>query len=71
MEAMARFEQYEVWASTKGQWGLVASFQDVDVASAVFKNRTYRQRLVHAVYEDGKLIHQDVIAEVGGTREEP
>lgn len=71
MEAMARFEQYEVWASTKGQWGLVAAFPDVDVASAVFKNRTYRQRLVHAVYEDGKLVQQDVIAEVGGTREEP
>jgi hypothetical protein len=68
---MARFERYEVWASTKGQWGLVAAFPDQDVASAVFKNRTYRQRLVHAVYEDGKLVQQDVLAEVGGTREEP
>jgi hypothetical protein len=67
---MARWEQYEVWASTKGKWGLVAWFVDLDVASAVFRNRTYRQRLVHAVYEDGKLVQQDVIAEVGGTREE-
>lgn len=68
---MARLEQFEVWASTKGTWGLVAAFLDMDIASAVFKNRTYRQRLVHAVYEDGKLVQQDVLAEVGGTREEP
>ncbi|MEO5936794.1 MAG: hypothetical protein ABIP81_06235 [Terriglobales bacterium] len=68
---MARLEQYEVWASTKGQWGLVAAFLDIDVASAVFKNRTYSQRLIHAVYEDGKLVQRDILAEVGGTREEP
>jgi hypothetical protein len=68
---MARLEQFQIWASTKGQWGLVAAFDDMDVASAVFKNRSYRQRLVHAIYEDGKLIQQDVLAEVGGTREEP
>ncbi len=68
---MARLEQFEVWASTKGQWGLVAAFLDIDVASAVFKNRTYRQRLIHAVYEDGKPVQQDILAEVGGTREEP
>ena len=68
---MLRWEQYEVWASTKGQWGLVAWFMDAEVASAVFRNRSYRQRLVHAVYEDGKMVQQDVIAEVGGTREDP
>jgi hypothetical protein len=68
---VAQLEQFEVWASTKGQWGLVAAFLDIDVASAVFKNRTYRQRLIHAVYEDGKLVKQDILAEVGGTRDEP
>jgi hypothetical protein len=66
-----RWEQYEIWAATKGQWGLVAYFQDFDVATAVFRNRTYRQRLVHAVYEDGKVVQQEVLAEVGGTRELP
>jgi hypothetical protein len=55
----------------KGKWELIAHFNDFDVASAVFKNRTYRQRLVHAVYEDGKVLKKDVIAEVGSTREEP
>lgn len=68
---MERLEQYEVWASTKGQWGLVAAFLDLDIASAIFRNRMYRQRLIHAIYEDGKLVQKDILAEVGGTREEP
>ncbi|MCU1284270.1 MAG: hypothetical protein JWO13_620 [Acidobacteriales bacterium] len=55
----------------QGKWELVAHFNELDVASAVFKNRTYRQKLVHAVYEDGKVMQQDIIAEVGSTREEP
>jgi hypothetical protein len=68
---MPRWEQYEVWAMNKGKWELIAHFMDLDVASAVFKNRTYRQKLVHAVYEDGKVVQQEIIAEVGSTREEP
>lgn len=68
---MARWEQYEVWVLTKGKWELVAHFSDMEIASSVFKNRTYRQKLVHAVYEDGNRISEDVMAEVGRTREEP
>jgi hypothetical protein len=68
---MPRWDQYEVWAMNKGKWELIAHFNDLDVASAVFKNRTYRQKLVHAIYEDGKVVKQDIIAEVGSTREEP
>jgi hypothetical protein len=68
---MARWEQYEVWVLTKGKWEVVATFSDMEVASAVFKNRTYRQKLVHAVYEDGNRVSEDVMAEVGRTREEP
>jgi hypothetical protein len=68
---MPRWEQYEVWVMNQGKWELVAQFNDLEVASAVFRNRTYRQRLIHAVYEDNKVVQQDVIAEVGSTREEP
>ncbi len=68
---MARWEQYEVWVLTKGKWELVAHFSDMEIASSVFKNRTYRQKLVHAVYEDGNRLSEDVMAEVGRTREEP
>ena len=68
---MSRWEQYEIWVLTKGKWEVVAHFSDMEVASAVFKNRTYRQKLVHAVYEDGNRVREDVMAEVGRTREEP
>ena len=62
-------EQYEVWVKNKERWDLVATFRDFDAASAVFRNRTYRQRLLMSVYENGKLVRQDVLAEVGRTRE--
>ena len=66
---MARVEQFEILVERNGRWEMVASFADFDVASAIFANRTYRQRLVHAVYEGGKLVQQDLLAEVGRTRE--
>lgn len=68
-----RFDQYEVWAirARGGTWELVATFTDFDVASAVARNYSYRMRLVHAVYENGKAVKRDVLAEIAGTREEP
>jgi|SRR5271154_4094399 len=68
---MARWEQFEVWAMTKGEWQQVGHFNDLDLASAVFRNRSYRQKLIHAVYEGETLLSQDVLAEVGRTRENP
>jgi hypothetical protein len=68
---MERWDQYEVWVDNQGTWEMLAWFRDPNVASAVFRNRTYRQRLVHAVYEDGKVVQQDVVAELGATRQEP
>ena len=55
----------------QGKWEFIASFVDFEVASAVFRNRTYRQRMLHVVYEGKTMMKQDVIAEVGSTREEP
>jgi hypothetical protein len=68
---MARWEQFEVWVFNKGKWELVAQFNEFDVASAVFRNRTYRQKLVHAVYENDQRVSEDTMAELGRTREEP
>ncbi len=68
---MARFEQYEVWTLSGDKWELVACFREFDVASAVARNRSSRVRLVHAVYEDSKLVSQDVLADVRATRKEP
>ncbi len=53
------------------KWEFVAGFVEFDVASAVARNRTSRVRLVHAVYEDNKLVAQDVLADVRATRLEP
>jgi hypothetical protein len=64
-----RADQYEIWIENHGKWAMVCWFADIEVASAVFRTRTYRQRLIHAIYEDGKLIQQEVLAELGRTRE--
>jgi hypothetical protein len=66
-----RAEQYEIWIENRGKWEMTCWFADFAVASAVFANRTYRQRLIHATYENGTLVRQEVLAEVGRTREEP
>jgi hypothetical protein len=71
---MDRFEQYEIWGLLPGnssRWQLVAAFHDFEVASAVAARRGRGVRLVRAVYEDGKLAEQHVLAEVGSTRENP
>jgi hypothetical protein len=66
-----RAEQYEIWVESRGKWELVAWFSSFPIASAVFAIRTYRQRLIHTTYENGQLVAQEVLAEVGRTREEP
>jgi len=67
---MARWEQFEVWAQNGARWELIASFNDLEVASTLARNRSNRMRLVHAVYEDSKRVEEDVLAEVGVTRKE-
>lgn len=68
---MARWEQYEIWAMKAGKWEFIAAFLDFDLASGVFRNRTYRQKLLHVVYEGNSKQQEDVLAEVGSTRVEP
>ena len=68
---MPGWQQYELWAQKKGQWGKVASFREFDLASTVLRNYKYRMRLVRVSYEDGAPVLNEVIAEVGATRQEP
>lgn len=68
---MTAWDQYELWSLINGKWELVMWFHDFDVANAVMRTRQYRTRLVHAVYEDNKRAREDVLAELGATREEP
>lgn len=55
-----------------GKWERIAWFLDFDLASVMARNRNARMRLIHAVYDErGKLIEQDIIADVGDTRQHP
>jgi hypothetical protein len=61
-----RFEQFEVWARNGDAWELVAWFRDFDVAQAVAQGRRTGVRLVHAVFEPGRPVRRDTLAEIGG-----
>lgn len=67
---MARWEQFEVWTLNGARWEMVASFNDFELASSVARNRSSRMRLIHAVYDEGKLVEQDILAELGSPRAE-
>jgi uncharacterized DUF497 family protein len=68
---MERWEQYEIWAPASGEsrWQFVAAFHDFDIASAVAKKRGTHVRLIHAKYVGGKLAEQQVILDLGKTRQ--
>jgi hypothetical protein len=68
---MARFEQFEIWEFDDGRWHFVASFRDFDVARVMASKRRYRVRLMQVVYEGGKAVEQQVLTEIGATRDEP
>jgi len=65
-----RFEQYEIWVLQGKRWELSSSFAEFELASAVANTYKYRMRLIHAVYENGACVHQDVLLEMGATREQ-
>lgn len=56
---------------SQGRWEFVASFLEFDVAYAVARNRNERVRLLKVTYENGAPVEQEMIAEVGATREQP
>ena len=68
---MARFEQFEIWEFNHGRWDFTASFKDFDVAQVMASKRRYRVRLMQVVYENGKAVDQQVLSEIGATRNEP
>jgi hypothetical protein len=70
---MTASEQYEIWAqaSAGDRWELVASFVELDVATAVANARTPPVKLVHAFYQDGRRLREEVLAEMGSVRPKP
>ena len=66
---MERFDQYEVWEFNHGRWELIGAFRDFDVANVLAHRRMYRVRLMHVIYENDKPVQQDVLTEIGATRQ--
>ena len=66
---MARWEQYEVWVQKGVKWEIAAAFSDFEIASALARNYSTRMRLIHTVYDEGKVVERDVLMELGARRE--
>lgn len=66
---MGRCEQYEIWVQKGGRWEMVTAFSDFEIASAVARSYSSRMRLIHTAYEGSKMVAQDVLVELGATRD--
>jgi len=67
---MARWEQYEIWVQNGARWEMLGFFRDFEVAKAMASRHSSRMRLIRAVYQDGKIVEQDILAELGTPRRE-
>lgn len=66
---MAKWKQYELWVqSTENKWEIVGLFPSTDLATAVANARTARTRLIEVLYDGSKMLGQEIIAELGNTR---
>ena len=68
---MAKFAQFEIWEYNGGRWQFIASFVDFDLANVMARQRSYRVRLTKVLYGDGKVVGQEVLTEIGATRQRP
>lgn len=66
---MARWEQFEIWQQHGEKWELLGAFADLELAKTMARSRQMRTRLVRAVYDGENQIEQDVIADLGATRD--
>ena len=66
---MARFEQFEIWQLNGEKWELLGAFADMELANTMARSRDKKSRLIRAVYENDKKVEQDVIADLGATRD--
>jgi predicted LPLAT superfamily acyltransferase len=66
-----RVEQYEIWVLQGKRWTMSSAFLDFEFASAIAKTHVQHMRLIHAVYEEGAQVQQNILAEMGATREKP
>jgi hypothetical protein len=69
---MAKWKQYELWVQTgESKWEMMGVFPTPEIPTVVANARSTRSRLIEVLYEDSKLLGQEVIAELGADRHEP
>ena len=66
---MARLEQFEVLQLHGEKWELVAAFQDLELATEVARNRRSNIRVVRVSYEDDKRVLEEILLDLGSTRD--
>lgn len=66
---MAHLEQFEVLQLQNEKWELVAAFRELELATEVARNRRSNVRVVRAGYEDGKKISEEILLDLGSTRD--
>ncbi len=67
---MARWKQYEIWVqSSENKWEMVGVFPDAEMPALLARARNARARLIEVLYDGSKLLAQEVIAEIGVSRE--
>lgn len=66
---MAHLEQFEVLQLQDQKWELVAAFRDLDLATEVARTRRSNVRVVRAGYEDGKKVSEEILLDLGSTRD--
>jgi len=63
---MIRQEQYEIWTqSGTNKWDMLGCFQDLTLAAIMARNHSGRTRLICLTFEYGKMISQEMVAEMG------
>lgn len=67
---MAKWKQYELWVQAgEKKWEMVGVFPDTDIPTSMAGTRRGRSRLIEVLYDDTKLLGQEIIAEIGLGRE--
>jgi hypothetical protein len=68
---MAKWKQYELWVQTaENKWEMIGIFPDTDLPTTLAGTGSRRARLIEVIYDDSKLLGQEVIAEIGTGRRE-
>jgi hypothetical protein len=63
---MARWEQFEVWVEkAEKKWEAICMLRNMEVAMAVVSQCSGRVRLIQVVYENNKMVSQEIIADIG------